>query len=153
MVVNDSALKRFLAKVEFTENCWLWTGSRGPSRRGDLYYGRFMIDGRRSVKSSPMLAHRASYEHFVEPIPDGMTIDHLCRNTLCVNPDHLEVVTLRVNILRGTSPMAQQARQTHCVRGHEFTEENTRWRKDRKRSCRACDRLHEEKRTLRRRAA
>ena len=74
-----------------------------------------------------MKAHRLAYELLVGPIPGGLTLDHLCRNTTCVNPDHLEPVTLRVNILRGESPFARNARKTHCLEGHPFTQNNTRF--------------------------
>ncbi len=91
-------------------------------------------------------AHRAAYELYVGPIPEGLTIDHLCRNTLCVNPAHLEAVTMRENILRGTGPSAQAARKTHCLRGHPFDDGNTLFRATGKRVCRACQRVHREKR-------
>ncbi len=84
-------------------------------------------------------AHRAMYELMIGPIPDGMTIDHLCRNTLCVNPGHLEVVTSAVNTMRGTGAGPTNAAKTHCNHGHEFTPENTYvWKS--KRYCRACGR-------------
>lgn len=82
------------------------------------------------------------------PIPAGLTLDHLCRVRACVNPAHLEPVTLAENKRRGESPAARKARQTHCMRGHEFTPENTIRRKDRRgrgiltgRECRVCRKL------------
>jgi len=71
------------------------------------------------------MVHRIAYEFALGPIPDGLTLDHLCRNTICCNPAHLEPVTLRVNTLRGTSPIADNARKTHCKNGHPFDEANT----------------------------
>lgn len=81
------------------------------------------------------------------PIGAGMVIDHLCRNRACVNPGHLEVVTVRVNTLRGHTIQATNANKTHCKRGHPFDEANTRWIKHTRKSgvflerrCRTCAR-------------
>lgn len=83
-------------------------------------------------------AHRAAYQYLRGPIPDGLQLDHLCWVRRCVNPAHLEVVTARVNTLRGENPAAQNARKTHCHRGHPFDEANTYWRPDGGRDCKAC---------------
>lgn len=105
--------------------CWKWTGKRVVNGR----YGEFGVAG----VVNRGRAHRWSYEHFVGPIPDGTEIDHLCRNTLCVNPAHLEPVTHQVNVARGESPPAQHARKTHCPQGHPYDVFT-----DRQRKCRAC---------------
>jgi hypothetical protein len=118
---------RFMEKVEQTETCWLWLGARGHAG-----YGQFWLDGRL------VGAHRAAYQLFVGPIPVGLTLDHLCRVRRCVRPDHLEAVTNRENILRGANHVAAQARQTHCLRGHEFAGDNLRVRQG-KRYCQACE--------------
>lgn len=108
--------------------CWEFTGPRNG-----LGYGRLSRDGKDDY------AHRGSYELLVGPIPDGLTLDHLCRNPPCVNPAHLEPVTMAENSRRGTSPPAVNFRKTHCVNGHEFTEENTYRRPDNgRRVCRRC---------------
>ena len=133
--MTPGEFERFEAKVQPEPNsgCWLWSGA--CSNGG---YGRFKIEG-----DMLKLAHRLSYEHFVGPIADGLCIDHLCRVRSCVNPSHLEAVTLRENLLRGEGPSARCARQTHCLRGHEFTEENTYCRRNaRKRECRTCRNMH-----------
>lgn len=122
-----TTLERFLVFIEVTEACWLWTGSN--SGKG---YGWFK-DGKGT------LAHRYSYEHFVGPIPEGLTIDHLCRVRRCVNPDHLEAVTLRENLMRGISPAAQCYRRTSCKYGHEYNETNTQFLDNGWRICRPCN--------------
>lgn len=87
-----------------------------------------------------LLTHRVAYEAFVGPIPDGQQIDHLCRQRACCNPEHLEAVTCRENLLRGDTLTAAQAAMTHCKRGHPFDEGNTYLRADRPntRGCIAC---------------
>jgi hypothetical protein len=120
---------RFWAKVEKTDSCWLWRAA--SDTKG---YGRF-YDGH-----SIAAAHRVSYELLVGPIPDGLCIDHLCRVPACVNPSHLEPVTNRENVLRGTGFAARLARKTHCKHGHEFTPENTGSHRGHGRRCRTCAR-------------
>jgi len=108
--------------------CWLWDGALTGSG-----YGTITIDGR------TIGAHRASFGAFRGEIPDGLQLDHICRVTSCVNPAHLEPVTNRENQVRGVGFVARNARATHCPRGHEYTEANTRRHRGR-RFCRACHR-------------
>ena len=142
-----SAEEKFWLRVERTETCWNWTGSRS---RG---YGAFtpVIRGRR------VSVHRWAYEYFVGPIPGGWQIDHLCRVRHCVNPDHLEVVTQRTNILRGTAFSAVNARKTHCPQGHPYDEANTYLGRQGKngvvRQCRMCHRVKERVRQARMRVS
>jgi len=122
----QEAEHRFWPKVKKTDDCWLWTA--GLDSNG---YGLFRLDERR------LGAHVVSYGLLVGPIPDGLELDHLCRNRTCVNPEHLEPVTSKVNWERGESITAINARKTHCIHGHEFTIENTYvWRGGRK--CKIC---------------
>lgn len=123
--MNDD--DRFWAKVAKSSGCWLWTGTKAGSG-----YGRFWADGQR------IYAHRWAYSRFVAPIPDGYEIDHLCREPACVNPTHLEPVSHRENSLRGDSPIARNARKTHCIRGHPLIGDNLR--AGRYRQCRTCAR-------------
>jgi len=115
--------------------CWLWMA--GIARNG---YGYLSFRGTR------WLAHRISYEAHVGVIPEGLDLDHLCRNRSCVNPVHLEPVTRKVNLGRssliGRGAGKHQSAKTHCPQGHEYTPENTRQMKQRKgRICRECDRI------------
>lgn len=121
--------ERFWGRVEMTSSCWLWTGSRDRHGYGSLYWS-----------GSTRRAHRVAYEIAVGPIPEGLDLDHLCRTRACVRPDHLEPVDRRTNLLRGEAIQARNARKTHCVRGHEFTIENTARRQNGARRCRECRR-------------
>lgn len=94
-------------------SCIEWR--RGKNSKG---YG-YLMDGGRSVP-----AHRWIYERLKGPIPDGLHIDHLCRNHACVNPDHLEAVTCKTNLLRGESFSAVNAKATTCAAGHPLEGEN-----------------------------
>lgn len=97
------------------------------------------------------VAHRAMYEAFVGPIPEGLTIDHLCRRPACVNPAHLEAVTMRENTLRADTASTRNAAKTHCLRGHPFDPENTGIGGKGERVCLACRRMREAARPARRR--
>jgi hypothetical protein len=88
------------------------------------------------------MSHRVVYEALVGPIPEEAVIDHLCRVRNCVNPDHLEPTTTKVNILRGTTPSADNARKTHCKQGHAFDSKNTAVY-DGHRMCRVCNRAYQ----------
>lgn len=122
-------LDRLWARTEISATgCWIWTGSTSCG------YGQIQID-RRNYR-----AHRVGYELLIGPIPEGLQIDHLCRVRRCWNPDHLEPVTIRENVLRGEGITARAARQTHCIHGHELTPENIASRPGdpRRRDCLTC---------------
>lgn len=132
---RKSPEERFWAKVQKTETCWLWTGAK--ETRG---YGHFTLGGRtdrRIVK-----AHRYAYELLVGPIPEGLTLDHLCRVRWCVRPDHLEPATNRENQLRGDGQGGRNARKTHCPKGHPYDEANTYIDSLGRRVCRQCRRAY-----------
>lgn len=117
-----------LEHVAKTDGCWMWTGA--VARDG---YG----------KAQGTSAHRAVYEATFGPVADGLDLDHLCRNRLCVNPDHLEPVTRAENQRRAALHWAS-TNATHCKNGHEFTPENTYMRPRSRgggvRQCRTCNR-------------
>lgn len=121
--------ERFEAMIDATGDCWEWNGNLTPNG-----YGYFWIDMGRGQQ----FAHRVSYQLFHGSIPPGLTIDHLCRNHACVNPDHLEAVTQKVNLLRGFGPTGLQARQKACIHGHPFDEVNTYRAANGTRKCRIC---------------
>lgn len=132
-------LERFEEKVikEPYSGCWLWTGCQG---RG---YGQIWIDGKMRV------AHRVYYELVKGPVPHHLTLDHLCRVRSCVNPAHLEVVTLKENCLRGVSESAINAKKTHCVKGHLLSDENlVQFNTTRRyyRRCKLCERMRDRRR-------
>jgi hypothetical protein len=128
-------LERFeTSYVEARDGCWNW--QRAKDKDG---YGMFKIGSHKDNTRFMARAHRWSYEWFVGKIPDGLTIDHLCRNHCCVNPDHLEPVTSALNTRRGARSIA-----THCKRGHELTGYNlilrpaTKAHPNGMRACREC---------------
>jgi hypothetical protein len=116
--------------------CWIWTGYVISSG-----YGQF---GKRTR------AHRYVYELLVGPIPDGLILDHLCRVRRCVNPDHLEPVTMAENTRRGYSPWSKRSRQRYCKRGHPLAGSNLSQGGRGTRRCLACHREGERRRRARR---
>lgn len=130
-------IERVLARIVIDEEtgCWLWQGALGHNG-----YGRTALRGRE------FRPHRVTYEHFVGPIPEGLTLDHVCHTNdpqcflgndcphrRCCNPEHVEPVTIGDNIRRGTG------RLTHCKNGHPFDAANT-IQTAKQRQCRECSR-------------
>lgn len=122
--------ERYFARVTQDGDCWLWIGASGK-----YGYGNFMDDSGRTWR-----AHRWAYEYFIGRIPEGLHLDHLCRNPACVNPWHLDPVTALVNIQR-VPPDARNKPEPWelCGRGHPMTPENVYVTPGRgNRYCRTC---------------
>lgn len=157
--ITQAEVDRFLAKVtKHDGGCWEWTGYRTI-----FGYGQMGVGGKAGRSVS---VHRLAHLVWVGPIAPGLTIDHRCHNEdldctagvncahrRCVNPAHLEPVTSQENCRRSKSVFAENARKTHCKRGHEFTEENTYLGYAHGgRACRACMRGYAEKKARKRAA-
>lgn len=139
-MATDKDMARFWSFVDKTGPCWVWTGLLDNSG-----YGVFSFRGR-SVK-----AHRFIYERECRVIMH--TIDHLCGVARCVNPQHMEDVTIRVNVLRGNGRAAVQARQTKCYRGHDLVDVNVAPSSDGRRRCKKCRRIYAKERYAKNREA
>jgi len=129
LLADEKTQQRFWKHVSKTEGCWQWLGW---TTRG---HGRFKIGLQRYA------AHRLAYTWAKGKIPNGLTLDHKCRNRGCVKPDHLEPVTVVENVLRGESVPAKNARKTTCVRGHALKGHNASYREyagRTERRCRIC---------------
>lgn len=130
-----TAIERLMPKLRhedhgYTSPCWVFTGYVRPQ-------GYAIISGVQAGKRRNFYVHRLTWEQFRGPIPEGLTIDHLCRVRHCCNPEHLDVVTQQVNVLRGNSLSARRARQTHCRRGHPLVPGNL-YHDPGHRICRTC---------------
>ena len=118
---------RFWERVKKTKSCWLWIGTRDAKGYGVIVNN-----------NKHFFAHRLSYEWEKGKIPIKLEIDHLCRNSACINPKHLEAVTHRENVLRGMGLMAVNAKKTYCKYGHGFDKKNTGIKKNKQRYCKKC---------------
>ena len=139
---NSTVEERFWAKVEVTGFCWLWTAATTQ----DGGYPRFKMEGKTQY------AHRIAYQWLVGKVGDGLELDHLCRVRRCVNPDHLEPVEPRTNVLRSFGVARVNAEKTHCIRGHRLEGENLKYDTKGKRYCWPCMRMHQRNFEIRRRS-
>jgi len=129
--MRKTPLQRANEKISIDEStgCWIWTGSTS-NKSSSHPYGNLKVDGKM------VYAHRFLYAAHKGPIPPGMQIDHLCRNTKCCNPEHLEVVTPRENTIRGANA------KTHCAKGHDWTPENHVVNGKGHRTCKICSNFY-----------
>lgn len=130
-MTRDTLKKPFEQKlieyVQVTGFCWLWTG-----QLTDKGYGQVRFNGKM------MRAHRATYLFLVGEPPEELVTNHLCKVRNCVNPDHMEFVTQRENVMYSYSPASENARKTHCKRGHELLGSNLYVKPSGQRICRTC---------------
>ncbi|GAF84940.1 unnamed protein product [marine sediment metagenome] len=128
-MINEIDRHRIQASIKVVDSCWEWQA--GFDGKG---YGKILVQGKL------VGAHRASYRLYHGPIPQGLEVDHICRNTACINPEHLQAITRRENMARARGPRPHtrgprpHLRQKACARGHELTDEN----RDSQGRCRAC---------------
>jgi hypothetical protein len=131
--MKKTAIDRFREKYKVNDitGCWEWHGYIHPGG-----YGHFS-------DKHKFTAHRWSYEYFISKIPDNLQLDHLCRVRHCVNPNHLEAVTQKENILRGNTGLLTgilMKSKTHCPQNHEYSYDNTYIFPNGKRKCKECAR-------------
>ena len=131
MELSQVDIDRFWSKVLKSKTCWIWSGAKADG------YGAISIKGKNEK------AHRISYFLKHGGLNKNLELDHLCRNRGCVNPDHLEEVTHKENMLRGIGWTAVNARKTHCPRGHPYD----RIDGDGRRRCVVCSRIQSAKST------
>lgn len=130
--------QRFWPKVDTSAGlfgCWPWLAN--VTHDG---YGLFALGRDSEGRGHNIRPHRFAYQQVRGPIPDGLELDHLCKNTLCCNPAHLEPVTGAENKRRGDSFSGVNARKTHCLRGHPLAGANVRINPRGSRVCVACAR-------------
>ena len=144
-VASATLERRFWAKVDRrgSEDCWNWTAATRAGGYGVISLG--------ANGAGLIVAHRLSYEMHVGPIPDGLVLDHLCRNRTCVNPAHLEPVTQRVNLQRAPETIpTRNAQKSVCHVGHSLTDPDNTYvvPKTGIRQCRACRRAVDRRRNL-----
>lgn len=125
---NEKTIQKFWSRVNKTDGCWTWTGPLNSGKYGLFFW-----------KIRNWQAHRFIFEVTHGPIPSNKVVDHLCNNPSCVRLEHLQLLSNRENVLRGRGISAVHARKTHCIRGHEFNEQNTMWNRG-KRNCKTCHR-------------
>lgn len=135
---------RLFEKFSRGNGCWEWKGPITWNGYGIFVYGQDHVP-------KGTTAHRAVYQELVGKIPESMQLDHLCKNKLCVNPSHMEVVTARENLMRGETKAAENVSKTHCPKGHEYRlNQSPHYLRVNERRCHVC---HAEQEAMRRKEA
>jgi len=130
-------LADFERNFKKSNGCWIWEGWKGPHG-----YGSMKIPGERKA----ILAHRLSYLLYFGNLTKGRHVHHTCNNRLCVNPSHLQELSI---ISHAIMTNLSERTKTHCIRGHEFTLENTSISSQGSRRCLQCVKIYNDKRTRR----
>jgi hypothetical protein len=135
---NIDPLTRVLTNSKITDKgCWEYLGSHNGKGGG---YCQF------SVKNKHLYVHRFMYEYYYNSLDSSLVIDHLCRNSRCVNPLHLEETTQKTNCRRGLVGINMSSK-THCPKGHPYNLENTHYIKNSNgnlaRQCKTCNRINQ----------
>jgi hypothetical protein len=138
-----NSIRSIMGQLIITETgCAIWPGSKHGG------YGVTSLQGKQQY------VHRLLYEHFVGSVPERLVLDHIiCDNRACANWTHLRVCTDGENVMRSDSPIAQNARKTHCVRGHPFSGTNLQIQANGWRKCHACDRARRQEAVEKKKAA
>ena len=128
--ITISPIQRFIqmCEIDLDTGCWVWTGAKVGSGKKYSQRGQLRLNG------SQVHAHRFSYEYFCGPIPDGLEVSHICRNTMCVNPMHLEANTHSYNMLKSRDDKDPNS----CTHGHPINEQNAYINTKGRRVCRPC---------------
>lgn len=130
---KDKIIRKIFNRALYKDDkCIEWMGACDNNGYGRVWNGTKVVS-----------VHKYVYECLIELVPYGLELDHLCCNTKCFNIYHLEAVTHKVNTLRGNSPLADKARQIHCIRGHSLSEDNLYVKPDGRRVCRICARNYQ----------
>jgi hypothetical protein len=127
IILEEKITSKFMP--EPMSGCWIWIGAIGKGGYGNISYWK---------EKKTYRAHRLIYQILVGPIPQGLELDHLCRNRRCVNPAHLEPVTRLENLLRGQTVVAHNSTKNFCNKGHSLSGDNVRMHLKRFRTCRIC---------------
>jgi hypothetical protein len=134
--LSVAAVDRIAAKsIEGNGGCWEWQGTKFNTGYGAIRLGTVAMG-----TVNTYLTHRIAYQVMICELPKVLTLDHLCRNIVCWNPDHLDPCPTQVNTSRGTSPIIANLLKTHCPQGHPYSGENLYQRPgSTARICRACN--------------